>query len=193
MAEELVDVVQQTNDSEAKEKIRIFGAGHTERLSKEWGIEHTFAVPLTDQIAFNGDNGTPFVLQFPESSQATVYKDLAQAVVSEIAKAKFGGSQRPEISFDKEAAVIHVDGDTITPANLRRGCRCAACVEEMTGRRILNPSSIAESIQPLKMSPTGNYALSVDWSDGHKSLYPYRQIRSMIQDKESAASEKVSL
>jgi len=30
------------------------------------------------------------------------------------------------------------------------------------------------------MSSTGNNDLSVIWSDGHRSLYPYRQIQSLI-------------
>ena len=192
LATELVQVVQETVKSKEKEQIRIFGAGHTQRLSEEWGIEHTFSVPLADRIAFNGDNGTPFVLEFPESSKAKEYRKLAQAVVSEVAKAKFGGSQRPDIAYNKDEHLITVDGETISPANLRRGCRCAACVEEMTGRQILIATSILETIKPLKMSPTGNYALSVDWSDGHRSLYPYRQIRSMLQAKTPTA-DKVSL
>ena len=74
---------------------------------------------------------------------------------------------------------------TIPPASLRRECRCAACVEEFTGRQILQPKSIVESITPKKMYPTGNYALSIDWSDGHRSLYPYRQIRSILQQQQN--------
>jgi len=168
-------------------QIRIFGPGHKRRLSEQWGIEHSFSIPLLGKIAQNGDSGTPFILDNPTSPQAEIFRQLAKSVVSEVAKAKYGkgkGSGRPDITYISERHAIQVvEGgheSTISPAELRRGCRCAACVEELTGKQILNPKSVPESIRPLSMSPTGNYALSVDWSDGHRSLYPYRQIRSMI-------------
>ena len=45
------------NDQERveKEEIRIFGPGHKQRLSKQYGIEHTYSIPLLGQIAKNGD------------------------------------------------------------------------------------------------------------------------------------------
>lgn len=187
LAQALVDIVQQQQEASTSdvepEKVRLFGPGHKNRLSKQWGIEHTFSVPLRDQIATNGDSGTPFVLEYPESSQAKVYQELARSVVSEVAKAKFATS-RPDIVYNKEDNKILVDGVTLSTAELRRACRCAACVEELTGRQILVASDVPESIAPINMKPTGNYALSVDWSDGHRSLYPYRQIQSLLSETE---------
>jgi Mrp family chromosome partitioning ATPase/DUF971 family protein len=179
-------------------EIRIFGPGHKQRLSTQWGIDHTFSVPLLSTIANNGDSGTPFVLQHPSSPEALIYKDLASAVVREIAKIQYanGNKTKLNILFDDDTHLLQIcipDEDkldmltgTITPANLRRQCKCASCVEELSGRQILQPWSIPDTVKPRKMSPTGNYAWSVDWSDGHKSLYPLRQIRSILKSQQTA-------
>ncbi|KAL3815885.1 hypothetical protein ACHAXA_001934 [Cyclostephanos tholiformis] len=196
VAKDLVEIVRanlRSNNAdgsgEGTEQIRIFGPGHKRRLSEQWGIEHSYSIPLMGKIAQNGDSGTPFILDNPTSPQAEIYMQLARSVVSEVSKAKYGkgkGGDRPNVTYVSEMHAIQVvEGgreSMISPAELRRGCRCAACIEELTGRQILNPASVPESIQPLSMSRTGNYALSVDWSDGHRSLYPYRQIRSIIND-----------
>lgn len=178
IADELVQLVLQNAKTEP---VRIFGPGHKQRLSNQWGIEHTYSMPLMDQIAANGDSGTPYVLGNPESAQTQIYKDLAASVVSEVAKTKFSNSRsRPEIEYIEELHMLQINDEPLEPAELRRACRCAACVEELTGKQILKPSDVPDSVRPLRMSSTGNYALSVDWSDGHRSLYPYRQIRQLV-------------
>lgn len=193
VAHELVRIVQQNEQKTETEKIRIFGQGHKRRLSEQWGIEHTYSVPLLEGLAVSGDSGTPYVVDNPNSEQSEIYRELARSVVSEVSKLKYGKSKytRPVVSFDEVHRTMLVSFGSeeteidaiMSSAELRRACRCAACVEEMTGKQILDPASIPEHIKPLEMSPTGNYALSVNWSDGHRSLYPYRQIKSMIQDK----------
>lgn len=52
---------------------------------------------------------------------------------------------------------------------LRENCPCAACVDEFTGERILDTTSIPDDIHPTALGFTGNYALKVGWSDGHHS------------------------
>ena len=211
LANELVDLVVQqlssspTSTSEQQgsttERVPIFGLGHTKRLSEQFGIENIYQLPLLSNIAANGDSGTPYVLEYPNALPSRIYKQLATSVVQEVAKIQYnnnvGTSQRPNIVYNKEENTIVIENnannenecDTISPANLRRSCRCASCVEEMTGRQILQPSSISETIYPRKMYPTGNYALSVDWSDGHRSLYPYKQIKSLLSSTDRTTKE----
>lgn len=52
---------------------------------------------------------------------------------------------------------------------LRQNCRCAACVDEFTGRQLLDQSSVPSTIQPEDVSLVGNYAIKFRWSDGHDS------------------------
>ncbi len=190
IADELVNLVLQNAKSEP---VRIFGPGHKQRLSTQWGIEHTYSMPLMDQIAANGDSGTPYVLGNPDTSQTQIYKDLAKSVVSEVAKAKYSNAnKRPEIEYIEEFHMIQVNEEPLEPAELRRACRCAMCVEELTGKQILKPSDIPDSVRPLRMSSTGNYALSVDWSDGHRSLYPYKQIKQLVYGDDEQESSKTT-
>ncbi|MDG1894327.1 MAG: DUF971 domain-containing protein [Fuerstiella sp.] len=63
---------------------------------------------------------------------------------------------------------------------VRQDCRCAACVDEFTGRQILDQNSVPESIMPNDVSLTGNYALKFLWSDAHDSgLFTWDHLRSI--------------
>jgi len=204
IVQESLAKVQQAQQVKEKKQVKIFGQGHKKRLSEQWGIEHTYSIPLMTKLAKNGDSGIPFVLEYPDSPQSAIFKELASSVVREVVKLQFSQeNSRPTVNFNQEDHILQfeIDGKTekIPPAELRRDCKCAACVEEMTGKQILKPEDISDSVKPINMTPTGNYALSVDWSDGHRSLYPYRQIRSLLQEKkedkaaESTAKEAVSI
>ncbi len=63
---------------------------------------------------------------------------------------------------------------------LRLRCPCAGCVEEMTGRPILDPSTVSEEVYPEQIQYVGRYALRFDWSDGHRTgIYPFDSLRAM--------------
>jgi DUF971 family protein len=63
---------------------------------------------------------------------------------------------------------------------LRLQCPCAGCVEEWSGKRTIDPATIPETVHPLKIEPVGNYALSIDWSDGHTTgIYSWRTLRAL--------------
>lgn len=50
---------------------------------------------------------------------------------------------------------------------LRLACPCAACVDEMTGRPILDPATVPADVRPVQVELVGGYAMRVRWSDGH--------------------------
>lgn len=64
--------------------------------------------------------------------------------------------------------------------DLRLACRCAGCVDEFTGRPILDPSTVTADIAIDTMSLVGSYALKIVWSDGHDTgLYTWDRLRQL--------------
>jgi DUF971 family protein len=65
----------------------------------------------------------------------------------------------------------------IPPVELRKICRSAHRVNELTGERMEDPSSIPPDLYPTAIRQSGNYAVSVEWSDGKPaSIFPYDQL-----------------
>jgi DUF971 family protein len=63
---------------------------------------------------------------------------------------------------------------------LRENCPCATCVEEFTGRRLLQRGSIPSSLERVAVETVGNYALSFRWSDGHSTgIYTFQHLRRL--------------
>lgn len=63
---------------------------------------------------------------------------------------------------------------------LRLACPCAQCVDEMTGKKLLNETAIPPDVKPVVINPVGRYAIHIDWSDGHRTgIYTYAHLRSL--------------
>jgi len=63
---------------------------------------------------------------------------------------------------------------------LRRACPCASCVEELTGRPLLDPAGVPDDIFPTDIRPVGLYAVQFAWSDGHTTgIYTYDLLRNL--------------
>ena len=61
---------------------------------------------------------------------------------------------------------------------IRQNCRCAVCVEEITGRQLLDPATIPAELNLIDVNLTGNYAMKFHWSDGHDSgLFTWDHLR----------------
>ncbi len=68
--------------------------------------------------------------------------------------------------------------DIYPPRFLRLRCRCAQCVEEMTGRPLLDPNTVPENITATSLKLVGRYGLQIWWSDGHSTgIYTFNSLR----------------
>jgi len=83
---------------------------------------------------------------------------------------------------EHDLCVLWSDGhESFYPARyLRLRCRCAGCVEEMTGRPLLDQSAVPQDVHPSALQLVGNYALQPTWSDGHTTgIYTFDHLRSI--------------
>lgn len=77
------------------------------------------------------------------------------------------------VTWDRAGHVAHFAGRA-----LRLACPCAACVDELSGRPLLEPSRVPPDVRPLQVALVGAYALRVTWSDGHGTgLYTFEWLR----------------
>ncbi len=163
---------------ECSKKHYLFGEGVRQRLVNQFGIKNAFDLPLVPELASLSDAGTPLVKEVPNHSLTKIFEALADATVTEIERMRQDSEGTPSVRhvIGRGIVVTWPDGQEqdIAPDLLRRQCRCALCVEETTGRPLLDPASVPEDIYPTAIQPMGNYAVSIHWSDGHtSSIYPY--------------------
>lgn len=82
---------------------------------------------------------------------------------------------------DREVHVTWADGHRTVYTNkyLREACPCAACVNELTGDRVLNPRSVRPDIRADEIALVGRYAVKFRWSDGHSTgIYTFGKLRA---------------
>ncbi len=96
------------------------------------------------------------------------------------------GSRTTSVGFRRRDArtlsVLWQDGhrDDFDVRDLRLDCHCAVCIHETSGRALLDPKSVPPDITPRVISSVGNYAITINWSDGHSTgIYSFSHLRAI--------------
>lgn len=99
-----------------------------------------------------------------------------------------------DVRLEDDAVVIEWSDGHVSRygyRSLRLECCCAQCVEELTGRRLLNAISIPPDIFAVDYLRVGRYALQFAWSDGHATgIYPFRTLRQLCPCGEDHSAEE---
>ncbi|MDJ0839590.1 MAG: P-loop NTPase [Acidobacteriota bacterium] len=187
----------------------LFGDTHGEVLSEEMGFPFLGRIPLEPSICTGGDAGEPFVLKHPDSASARAMEGVIGRLVTEMEKrgatsafrlvwADLAWDQRrPEppkgdlgdlpvrviwqVSAD-ELGIAWKDGETavISTRDLRLACPCAACVDEWTGKAILDPEKVPADIRLETIHSVGRYGVQPRFTDGHGTgIYHFERLKKL--------------
>ena len=165
---------------------QLFGDG-TRSLTDRYGIDVLAQLPLAP---------AEYGRTFREPIDNPAVKAATDAVVRALGKNSRAALAKPQIEFDsQEITVTWPDGDPITVNNfaLRSSCQCALCIQEMTGKPLLDPATIRPDIAAKEAHTVGNYAIQVTWNDDHSSgLFSYRHLRKVAADSETQGVSSAS-
>lgn len=111
------------------------------------------------------------------------FDELAQNLHREVGMRRISGEEKPEVTAEPGSVRVHWPDGTesrIPNKKLRASCQCALCVHEFTGKAILNPAAIPDDIEAKSIQPLGNYAVGINWSDGHTSgIFSWDHLREV--------------
>ncbi len=153
----------------------IFGGSAEQSLKERFGLDILAEVPLLPQFTKKvfGPMANEFIMTAVDNT------------VRALGKMSILQKQVPVIRFDATHTFLKwPDGEEIKVNNrdLRLSCRCALCVNEMTGELMLKEKDVAENIAPNACLALGNYVIGINWNDGHSSgIYPYPTIRKLAK------------
>lgn len=169
------------------ERDDLFGSGGAKNAAQRLAIPFLGEIPLVSSMRRSADQGDPLMHSDPHNPTSVAIARIAANLVGEVARRDAGNSGKiipvrlsepGQTSFSIEWN----DGKKTlySGRQLRAACPCAACVNEVTGERLLNPANIPAEVRVAQASPVGRYALNLVFGDGHGTgLYSFQLLRKL--------------
>ena len=87
------------------------------------------------------------------------------------------------ISFNNDKQILQIGNKSVHYRTLRAQCKCAYCVDELTGEQLFDAETMDPKISIKDTHPVGHYAYQVNWLEHgqpHPSMYTIKELRSLI-------------
>lgn len=156
-----------------------------EVLRDRFGVHTLTSLPIM--------NGLQHAASRDAGKDIQAFSAMVDAVHRAVGIRRVAGEVQPQVTAETGFIVISWPDGQVTrlPARLvRQACQCALCVDEFSGRQMLDPASIPEDITATEITPLGNYAVGITWSDGHSSgIYSWEHLREITASRTIADCE----
>ncbi|EER17560.1 conserved hypothetical protein [Perkinsus marinus ATCC 50983] len=93
------------------------------------------------------------------------------------------GAGKPTIYLQEQYGDHKVAWQGQIPARaLRLACRSADMYDEWTGEKLFKEEDIPQDVVATKIAKAGTYALRINWSDGHSSIFPRETMKKAVEE-----------
>lgn len=73
--------------------------------------------------------------------------------------------------------------------DLRLRCRCAQCIEETSGRPLLDPTTVPDNLRAKRIELVGQYGFSIEWSEKPcANIYNFRELKALCRCERCSAA-----
>jgi ATP-binding protein involved in chromosome partitioning len=180
------------------EETAVFKEGGGEKLARTLGVPFLGALPLDPEIMLSGDEGIPVLEKNAQSAASQAILALANRLDQETRAAAQARDNIEPKSFalvqageSQELRLEWPDGQStaLDAYTLRVNCGCANCVDENTGKPLLDPARVPAAIRMVSVQSVGRYALTASFTDGHSTgIYPFKKLRGLKSIPSASAS-----
>lgn len=157
----------------ANNKHHIFGESSSTDLAERFGLSNICEIPILPELSQSAQSIKP-------NDHIKETANLLTEAVENTDKMK---NALPNITFNEAFITLEwPEGETISINNrlLRLNSQDALSVDEISGKRLIKEKDIPDNIQPVQIMTLGNYAIGINWSDGHNAgIYPYSLIKKL--------------
>ena len=159
------------------------GATHYPFGRSRGTLQERFGLPTLAELPILSDVSD--VSSRDAGQQIDAFRTLSEQVHRAVGRSRAEKTPRPEVSPTPDCVVIRwPDGYEAALDNfeLRCACPCARCVDEHTGKRILDTEQVPADIWVEDIQFLGNYAVAFRWSDGHSTgIYSWEYLRRLTE------------
>lgn len=163
------------------EPIYLFGKGGGERLAQEGGVPFLGDVPVDPQISRCGDEGLS-IFELGLKGPCQAYESISNSVKKMLEKVKTHVIEKLSQPDDCHVSIHWNDGTLTTYryADLQKGCPCANCNDENTGKCLIDPSKTPDNLGVSKIEMVGRYALRFKFTSGCSTgIFSFDRLREM--------------